>query len=87
MSLNKWPCVPDGFSSILPGDLPSFLQTGATRAVGRPLSIIDPRKESRIDAIDRFDSYQSFCRCLRGGCIDRQLNINCDANCTMCDCG
>jgi len=85
MSLDKWPCVPKSFSSILPADLPDFLQTGATHALGRPVSIIDPQGWTRIDAIAPFDGYQSFCRCLRGGCLDRQGSANWDKMCTRCD--
>lgn len=85
MSLDKWPCVPDNFCSILPGDLPRFLQTGVTRALRRPVSIIDPQNDKRIDAIDRFDSYEPFCCFLRGGYIDRQIHVSWDESCIRCD--
>jgi len=85
MPLDKWPCVPDTFSSVLPGDLPFFLQTGATHALGRAVSIIDPYEGRRFDAIERFDSYERFCRCLRGGYRDQLVSTNWDAKCTECD--
>lgn len=85
MSLEKWPCVPDSFNSILPGDLPNFLQTGATHAVGRAVSIIDPTAEGRVDAIQRFDGYQQFCKCLRGGCRKPDHAVNCNTVCARFD--
>jgi signal transduction histidine kinase len=85
MPLDKWPCVPDSFTSILPGNLPYFLQTGATHAIGRPVSIIDPRGQIRVDAINPFDGYQSFCQCLRGVCQNRQNGANWNNICTKCD--
>lgn len=84
MSSDKWPCVPDKFSSILPGDLPFFLQTGATHALGRAVSIMDPQEWTRYDAFDPFDNYQSFCRCLRRG-TDQQSITHWNASCAECD--
>jgi signal transduction histidine kinase len=83
MPIDKWPCKPESFASILPGDLPYFLQTGTTHALGRPISIIDPQEAKRFDPISRFDSYEPFCRCLRGG--DDDQPINWDAKCLACD--
>ena len=85
MSIEKWPCIPDNFSSILPGELPSFLQVGVTHGIKRAVSIIDPKNRKRFDAFNRFDGFQPFCRCLRGECINQIGNINWDDRCTECD--
>lgn len=85
MPLDKWPCVPNKFSDILPLKLPFFLQTGATHALGRPVSIIDPQGMEHFDAFDKFDSFESFCRCLRGGCKEHSINPHWDKACGQCD--
>jgi hypothetical protein len=80
MSMDKWPCNPDSFSSILPGDLPYFLQTGATHALGRPVSIIDLQDKKRYDAIKKFDKFRPMCKYLR-----EEIDEGWDNKCTKCD--
>ena len=81
MPMDKWPCNPESFSSILPGDLPYFLQTGATNALGRPVSIIDPEDEKiRYDAIEKFDKFRPMCKVLR-----KKIGKIWDEKCTHCD--
>lgn len=85
MPMDKWPCVPDGFSSILQGEVPFFLQTGAVHTLGRATSIIDPRTGERFDPQNRFDKFQPFCKCLRGDCLNRARNDDLNQNCLRCD--
>ncbi len=87
MLSQRWPCKPLSFCSILPPGLPSFLQTGATHAVHRPVSIIDPVNNERVDPFDRFANYQPFCRYLRGALQEPGSTeaSGCDAGCKLCD--
>ena len=78
---------PRRFSELFTGDLPLFLQTGAAHVLKRPMMIIDPRdsENSRCEPLERFDSYESFCRCLRSGCDERCGGPNWDAACSSFD--
>ena len=81
MARDKWPYIPPSICSMLPGDLPSFLQTGATHTAGRAVTIVDPAVKARAEPIDRFDGFQPFCKCLRGGCPDCTIGPQCEISC------
>lgn len=85
MPESRWPYRPESFISILPRELPSFLQTGATHTIGRAVSLIDPQASTRIDALERFDRYEGFCKCLRGGCERWTSHENFDVSCRKFD--
>jgi len=83
--MSKWPCVPENLCAILPKNLPTFLQTGATRTLGRAVSLIDPKNKTRADAVNRFDEYQDFCIYLRGGSKLNNFHVIADKICNQCD--
>ena len=85
MPVLQWPCNPESFASILTGDLPFFLQTGAVHSLGRAASIIDPKNFQRVDPLNRFDKYTHFCGCLRNGCSERRVSPTPNHGCTACD--
>ena len=77
-----WPCLPQSLPSILPGDLPFFMQAGASYSLKRAIAVIDPQPENRFDAFDRFRLTQEFCQYLRRDCKSHE---EFDARCTECD--
>jgi signal transduction histidine kinase len=85
MPADKWPCVPNGFSSIFQGEVPFFLQTGAVHIIRRATSIIDPITGERIDPQNRFDKFQPFCECLRGNSLKKISGKGFNQACLRCD--
>jgi signal transduction histidine kinase/ligand-binding sensor protein len=81
MVQEKWPYAPDSIFDMLPGDLRSFLQTGATHAAGRAVVIVDPINKVRAEAIERFDRFEPFCRYLREDIHGGLDSPKCDNNC------
>ena len=85
MPIDKWPCNPTDFQSILPDDLPHFLQAGLNHVLNRAVSILDPHSHKRFDSFNRFDEYQPFCYRLRRGDENVPVCRDLDRNCTNCD--
>jgi len=86
MAANRWPCRPERLSDLVPADLLAILRAGAISAAGRPIAIIDPVSEERIDSVDQWHMPEPLCRCVRGECPEGvTLSALASSNCARFD--